>query len=501
MVLNDSKIVNSINNLFNHYDHLEAINDFINPKYDKLFIVIAEDMKDGIKLAELLSYNNRILPERNQDLSYVKNFIYNEIIENYYIYYSKETFVYIFVYPTNVHNEIMARYLTVRTIDSVKEFKVALTCKKHSNKDTLNSLFLLASNTLKNINWKHFDELEGNIVFLPFDIDQPTDFLQDASEYIGEYFNNTFPRFWNSSNMSSFLLNFNDNFQSLSDKEKLVFFVLGICQMNVFDDLSRDEVRYPNPQRILTSYYLKRSNNLMEISTLLRFDNSSENLKCLQDRILSMEKSDLAIETFLTNMSTLNISTYSSEEGELIEKFIISLCNTGEQFEIIRLICFMKYVYNISFYILREEILKYFAFYENQMFKNEARISPESQQLYKEILKIRINNKNLMMESPSIDNQVLNMEADVLCSPLENGTYKLQIKGKVLNFHQILYQDYCPGKITFLEVLALDKIIINRDLIKTEEKFQLIIIAPVWEIPSRRVINLDGALADHSWVC
>ncbi|XP_051163648.1 uncharacterized protein LOC127283038 [Leptopilina boulardi] len=114
-----------------------------------------------------------------------------------------------------------------------------------------------------------------------------------------------------------------------------------------------------------------------------------------------------------------------------------------------------------------------------------------NQDLYEEIL--NINEKQEIMKQVFFTvNNLLNPQFIHLCSPLKNETYKLNIKGEFLIFSQILYKNYCPGKVIFLELLALDKIIIDEDLVSHDIK-QIIIIAPIWEIVQQRIINLDGA--------
>ncbi|XP_043482679.1 uncharacterized protein LOC122511485 [Leptopilina heterotoma] len=80
----------------------------------------------------------------------------------------------------------------------------------------------------------------------------------------------------------------------------------------------------------------------------------------------------------------------------------------------------------------------------------------------------------------------------------ENDIYKLEIRGSVVKFSDI-DESVCKGKVKYLEIFATDEILINQDLIRPGESFQLVVFAPKIKILGPRLINLTGA-PGREWI-
>ncbi|XP_051158086.1 uncharacterized protein LOC127279642 [Leptopilina boulardi] len=525
IILNDFSIKSSISELFKYFDYLEIINEFIEPKIKRLCIVIAKDIKDSIKLAELLSNKNRLLPEKKQNFSETKNLIYNEIMQNYYLYYHKELSAHIIVYPTEMQNKILATYLIKRTIDSSEELKVALTCSKEVNEDNLNSMFMMASNILDFNREQH--NLKHKIIFLPLDVNDQSKFTA-AKNNLENYFYKKFERFGNSLNVKDLLFSAFYDYKNLTKKEQLEYIVIGSLLYHKAIRIAHIMINlHEHPQRILMSTYeedyltiynyIQTTSNLIKIRTFA-FSYDGEILDLLKNRYPYMEPSSVDVSSlkgvltfpdWVTKNS--NISKRESQDNE-VEKFINNVCNRTEQIEVVKHVCFMKYMnydkpekllnymqnFTIDYYLREEKEL--FSILSS-MYKTENSKETgmyKSQDLYEKIEKIDGQKKDLMLEAFFAVNNFLNPEAEHLCSQIGNGTYKLQVRGKFLIVGQILRKKYCSGNVTILELLALDKIVINEDLVS--DKVQLVIImAPIWEIVWNRVIRLTGAPGDNNW--
>ncbi|XP_043476588.1 uncharacterized protein LOC122507764 [Leptopilina heterotoma] len=205
------------------------------------------------------------------------------------------------------------------------------------------------------------------------------------------------------------------------------------------------------------------------------------------------------------------------ENDEKVKNFITYICSSSNQEKIVYIICLLTYndnnKHNQEFKILRllqNVILHYYYDYEKLWFsilesiyksrftESKKLLLMKAQKHYEAILRIDEKKQDLMREAFHMVNNSLNSQIDHSCNSLNNGTYKLHLQGNVINFSDILYTQYCPGKVTVLEMFAFDKIIIDYDLISNELQ-QVIILAPNWEIISNRIIRLEGAPGENSW--
>lgn len=465
-------------------------------------------MKDSIKLAELLSNNQRLLPEEKSYFSSNEKFIYNEMIKNYYLYHNKGT--YIFVYPKNVQNEILAIYLTKKILELTKELKITLTCSEKIDKVTINSMFHYGLEILNYDILNHYSEISEKINFLPLSVKDENKFIIDIKK-VENYFYENFSRFGTSLKNDEFFNNINSNFEKLSAKEQMEYLLIGPFLEDKKRNLTyKMNILIKNPQRILETNYLSKNSDLIKINNFLKFVDINDNLKSLA------KKSSLL--KFNLDFSSMNISSLKGiliyldwinkfykkimankpKDHEIIEKFMKKFCNNNK-FENLGIVCFIRYMNNDIYtealkWISKSIFTVNYSQIEEEWFEKlvamyNSKIS--NQDLYEEIL--NINEKQEIMKQVFFTvNNLLNPQFIHLCSPLKNETYKLNIKGEFLIFSQILYKNYCPGKVIFLELLALDKIIIDEDLVSHDIK-QIIIIAPIWEIVQQRIINLDGA--------
>lgn len=95
------------------------------------------------------------------------------------------------------------------------------------------------------------------------------------------------------------------------------------------------------------------------------------------------------------------------------------------------------------------------------------------------------------MAHETIKANAIKMEATSTFLRVEN-EIKLQVTGKFLRLSHILNDTDYPKRIKILEIFALEKIIIDRDLKANPNGLDVIIFAPIWEIVLERSINLDG---------
>ncbi|XP_051159185.1 uncharacterized protein LOC127280315 [Leptopilina boulardi] len=496
----------SLDDLFRVYDRIEIINEFLKPKYEKLFIIIAEDMKDGIQLAEYLSKNKRVTPEWNESWSHWKKVIYQEIMECYYLYYSNER--YILVYPRNVTDIFLANYLTKRTIELSDNIKVALTCSMNEN--NFNSLLLYGLSLFRTEIANYYSFLDRKIIFIPLSI--TSSIGERDMDKLSEHYHNTFARYnSNSDKIYKDIMN-------LNDKEQLEYLLLGsLMKMEIKYLYYRMNFFTETSPEILKSNYLPTNSNLIKFYNFLTCVSTEDSFRVLNARFNNILKGSYENST-LTDMSNLKgILTYlhwiqkfyskilsdKSKVGLHIKKFIDNnFCENREDIMFTEMICFIKYMNDDAYNQVLGWMSHYQYFSEDylkeeedwliirlvKMYKNEI----SNEYLYKEISKFDGKNQDIMKQVFFTVNNLLNSQLFHLCTQLNDGTYKLQIRGKFLTISQILHKNYCPSKVTLLEVLALNKILINEDVVSHEMK-QIIIIAPIWEIYQRRVINLDGA--------
>lgn len=106
----------------------KTVDEIINSSHEELVILLADDMKDAITLAQFLSQNNRVLLPKNQEqLHDSEKSLYNLILENYHLYKNVNTSTVFFAYPRNTGNEVFARYVAQKVMENAKKVKVVLT--------------------------------------------------------------------------------------------------------------------------------------------------------------------------------------------------------------------------------------------------------------------------------------------------------------------------------------------------------------------------------------
>ncbi|XP_051166799.1 uncharacterized protein LOC127285045 [Leptopilina boulardi] len=491
----------SVSNILKYYDRFDIINEFMEPNIKHLCVVFATDMKDSIKLAEILSNNNRLLPEKKQNYSEADNLLYNEIVQIYYLYYNKELSAHIFVFPSNVRNTVLETYFVRKTIDSSEELKFVMTCSEECNKRNISSvayLTAMASNIATTNYAQIVNNIENQISFLPLS-------FKDLSK-----FEDALKAFQN-------LKKEMDNGVTIRSIVEVV--VKMYEQPHLMINLNKD------PQGILKHHYdesnltarnyVSRESNTLKYSHL--FANEKENLDFLKKPYSHIEPLSVDITPLrgllnfpdwlgkISNTPQPYKDSMDSEE----ERFIKNACNNKgnkKQLEIIRQVCLVYYLldivpYSIFIYFqnitidyyLREEkdfFSKFSLMYKNKVNGNKIEIPNQPQDMYEKIIKLNEPKKDIMLEAFFVFINSLSPEAEHLCTKIDEETYKLQVKGKFLILSQIMRKNYCSGKVRILELLALDKIVINEDLVTNEIK-SIIIMAPIWDIVWNRVIHLD----------
>ncbi|XP_033222699.1 uncharacterized protein LOC117176554 [Belonocnema kinseyi] len=118
-----SKFLNLIN-------HQKTVDDIINSSHEKVVILLADDMKDAITLAQFLSQNNRLLHLKNREhLDNSEKSVYDLILKNYHLYKNVNTSTVFFAYPRNTDDEVFARYVAQKVMENSKKVKVVLTLR------------------------------------------------------------------------------------------------------------------------------------------------------------------------------------------------------------------------------------------------------------------------------------------------------------------------------------------------------------------------------------
>lgn len=73
---------------------------------------------------------------------------------------------------------------------------------------------------------------------------------------------------------------------------------------------------------------------------------------------------------------------------------------------------------------------------------------------------------------------------------------KLQVRGKIIRLSEI-DTEQCGRKTRFIEIFAVEKVIVNDNLDLSGKEIQVAIIAPIWEVIGRTVIKLNGKNGDN----
>lgn len=482
-------------------------------------------MNDGIKFAEKLSNNNRLLPKREKTFSYVNQVLYEEIIENYYLYTHHP--VKIFVYPINTQNELLATYLANKTINTAQIIFYNLVSGERLTKYTLNHLFNVSSTILNNGIFKNHPP-RRNIQLQTINNSSSCQF----SKIINKLENYFFQKFTNFD-----MLKFNSSFmrliknvKNLNDQEKLELKLI----LNHRDQkwslknscpFKREVFDYPIIEKNGKNYETVFQNDVKinETNDYLNFVKNDENRECFVLKALQMRDARINIEAKnLTNIFTF-VNWLQSLYKNLMqfknnEKSYENICN-DEKLEIVKLLCFIRSGYNTETkasklwtlhvkwiaenYLQKKEewFTKLLAVYENVNKWNDDKISRQIQRLYKEIAMIAGNDEDFMRNAFFIiNNNTVKMEADISCHLMNNDTYKLQVRGKFFKFSEIETKNYCFGTIKSIEIFALEKVIIDDDFVRDGEEIELILIAPIWEVVFNRIINLTDSSSSFNLV-
>ncbi|XP_043477529.1 uncharacterized protein LOC122508317 [Leptopilina heterotoma] len=489
-----------------------------------LLLVIAVDMKDGIKLAEFVSSKNRV--DYLDEISIKYPMTAENIMQNYYLYYSRLTNTYILVYPSNAPNKLLATYLSKIIINSVSNIKIALTYNGGINKDSLNSLFLFTSKVLELNIEDYFKIPDSVITILPANIEENSDLAHELKREILKNFIAKFKRLEEQRELTSWF-NKKSNIMNLHYKDLLEYIIIQHSATNFYKYQNEKNV----PLKIASAFYdtnYMSSKDIINIRYLL--NNFSANEECIRSMFPLMDekhvnklsavdisslKGLLSFPTWIIK-SKQEMSINKFQNDKLVKKFITDICNGSNEIEIVQMICLLRYMDDINnnqeskwLSLLQDYIINYYYheekpwFYQleliyEDMHASKAMMQTKLQNLYEEIFQIDKKKQGLMMEAFHMVNNSLNSKIDYSCSALNNKNYKLQLRGTIFNFSQILYTQYCPGKVIVLEMFALDKIIIDEDLISNELQ-QVIINAPIWEIISKRIIRLDGSPGENTW--
>lgn len=501
-------------NLCTVYEHFGAIDSFLRPKYEKLVLVIAEDFQDARTMAKYLSLDNRVHVESNKDR--IPRQLQRDIVNILsLLYYNNESSTFIFAYPINVPNKVLADYLTRKIIESSGEISLVLTCPKIIKSDTLDRMFQVTASIILNYTANIFIPLS----VIPFDSNKCK--LLTIYNELEKYFLHTFKDFGDLSN-PEVLINHIQLYPNIfTTKEKLIFHsvanLLTYKKSNHLEYFSCSEIKFPQTPRELFQ--------ILEFGTL-NFNTSihtdTTNFSCFGEKLFNLKTSSLSFArqtpmlTLSDVYSFLNLLESTYDNTFLLNdpnKRIQYICNS-DNFKIIQQLCFLKYISNsqklfLTFedFIIRNLVTKIHWFqalliiFENVDQWNKGTISTELENLFNEIPKTGDYDEQLMTKAFNIvKSNAFKREVEVTCSELELNTYKFQVKGTFLKLGDILKNHHCPGKIKFFEIFSLEKIIIDEDLVQIGEEAQVNIIAPIWEILLNRTINLDGAPGDNNWI-
>lgn len=240
-------------------------------------------------------------------------------------------------------------------------------------------------------------------------------------------------------------------------------------------------------------------------------NSTDQNVMCLQQlwpkmvdsALLSdLSSSDITTLTDVFNVvklyNTIHEQIWLSYRNESFAEFCSSKLNS----KILQQLCFTQYTKN-------KQVIKYWEYSINnnflinvkwfqrlwKMFQDssewsKATISSELQKLFIEIPKYNQYDEQFIKKVYKIVYEnIVKMEVNVTCSQITSTTYKLQIKGNFIHLGAILRNHQCPGEIELIEVFSSYKIIIDENI--NNDKQQLNIISPVWEIIFERFVYLS----------
>ncbi|XP_043479677.1 uncharacterized protein LOC122509574 [Leptopilina heterotoma] len=500
----------TLNELCVIYEHLEEINSFLKPKYEKLIIVISDNINDAVRMAKYLSRNNSVQIEGNKvRIPYP---LMSEILNILnLLYYNKETSTYIFAYHRYRENKILANYIAKKIIHSAENTSVILTSKGEIENDyVLDHLFLMSSN----ISLQY-----SPILFIPLNViplDEHKCALQSIFDKIKVYFKSVFNDtpglaindirvkdiFLNSyqsnnkihrSKCSLFTFFAPGSYGVLSQtchndrKMELfinIFFTLAILNIQTENGIisCNDNELFNRPEEIIKILNLYGSRELSEDTNL---NNVVDHVKCTEVLLSNKKRKSLLFDSPFSNMTTLS-DVFATVE------FI------DENMPL-----FEERVWNTDFEEKQDWFERLRAIFINSNFWEEKVRSDTLTHMYNSIPKYDEFDEEVMKKALSIvKSNTMEKNIQVNYSKISSTNCKLQIKGNFLRLSDIkpaLKQNNCTGNVTFIELFSLDKVIIIYQFEKElfGEGTQINILAPIWEFISIGESSFDDAPAEN----
>ncbi|XP_043479678.1 uncharacterized protein LOC122509575 [Leptopilina heterotoma] len=504
---NSSKILTT-NNLCVIYEHLKAINSLLKPKYEKLILVIADDVKDAVTMAKYLSHNNRVPIEKNK--LFIPYLLLNDVrkILNL-LYYDNETSTFIFAYPRNMGNEILGNYLAQKIINAAELSSVILTIKGEFENETLHRLFQVSSTILMEY---------PQILLIPLPdipLNEHTCSIKFILEKIKNYLDDDNKNDENNDDYYYYYYHYNDVDNNV--KESYNYLVKSIynnlvnlnSQPKSETFLCKNGELFNSPEKVL---HLLLGYSRIKLNNFFNLNSTEEDVNCMRLQMFKLKSKSLLTDSPFSKITTLSdvfdTLDFLVKQMSDLENEVSYMCNNNENLEIILQLCFLKFLPDKQLFESFESFAKnYFkqkidwfqrllAMFKNVNFWNATRKSSELEELYYGIPKINENDENSMKNALfTVKNITLKMNINVNCSPISSMNYKLQVKGNFLRLSDIgiaLRKHICPGNVTFVELFSLDKIIIDKDLVLNGEGMSIYIFAPITEIILNRTIGTDS---------
>ncbi|XP_043472605.1 uncharacterized protein LOC122505189 [Leptopilina heterotoma] len=466
------------------YEYWETIDELLfDVKIDKLVIILTDDVAKGIQVLEKMTNNERVKPKKNRgDLHYTKQFLYDIIVANFYLFQSNDTYYY--VYPTQLQNDMLMFYL---------HFMIF----KDYSKTTFHVVKFEKSFTLLGDNQFSFTDIVIPAIPNPncgINYSILTVLIDYSLVHSLFYFQNsyTFRKYATEDRNLSLLLKFHN-----SCEEKTYFME---TKMQIFNAL-----KFQRPA-ILYDYAMNH---------IAYFKNV--NLRRKNEIFLNMNKLD---DVF--NLSKIIKSAYKNLKSLNGNNNLKDLCSFKENFKLLKLFCFLKNnllsvfeaknsekfvpiktliqkLENVITAFLKnsnEWLNKLLSIYYNVYDWDKVVILREFQTLYKEIAYITKRNKKLfkrilhLVEEKTMS--LKSISCPCSCLLLGGEEYKLQVTTDIIHFNEFFKKNFCPGPIKIYEFFALDKIIFDKNLKAGHKEMNINIIAPIWEITSKVKIDLSS---------
>ncbi|XP_043474844.1 uncharacterized protein LOC122506613 [Leptopilina heterotoma] len=535
-----SKCTNLLEDSNHHiHNHLTMLYSIYDLKYSQIILIVSSNIRDAISLGRFLSSNNLKQRKKNrQNISNDQLATYDFILNNIHLYENPSKNQTIFVYPQETGDNDLAEILALHIVKAAKSMKIILTTNILSggNKNNILGTFKIAAKFLRyprsyeysityflTVNDKskgQFDSSSNDVLKTPRITKQ--EFIEIIQNYLKIFQENE-------KILVKFILNRERNI-IFTDFTKIEYEKI-FQHLNTLGQATVNHYDFQNVQIL----HLDCLNNLANDQLTIALNSLKSTLilnlqdKTNQSRTLTgiFAKSTKLNQTFgsLTEFFECTKSTNVEPLKQCFEK----LSKDFQQIEIgtkdiasanyyLSLFCEVQ---QASFITLPEvEYLLDSSKWTEDLRNFHTTILRRTNDWYRKLISIYNGVQEVSEEDTNRDlkNQLNNLKEDPITfhdvntakiahetiktnsvRMMANYTYqridsemKLQVKGKFLLLSKIMSSNWFRKSFKILEIFALEKIIIDEDLIGRVDGLDVFIFAPIWEIVDSRQITLDG---------